>query len=62
MPLVGGTTTNKIIETEFDFGTNILKNRISINTPVLYKEMINTEFQLFILSTASLYEVLVKFL
>lgn len=60
MPVVGGMITNKIIETEFDFGTNILKNRIDVNTPFLYKEMIDTNFQSLILVTASLYEVLVK--
>ena len=60
MPLAGCITTNKIIETEFDFGTNILKSRIDINTPFLYNEVINAKFQSFILSTASLYEVLVK--
>src|SRR5690606_30631877 len=60
MPLVSGTVTNKVIETEFDFGTNILKDRIDINTPFLYKELIDTKFQSLILVTASLYEVLVK--
>lgn len=51
---------NKVIETEFDFGTNVLINRIDINDPFLYKELIDTNFQTLILATASLYEVLVK--
>ena len=57
---VEGMITNKIIETKFDFGVSILKNRVDIDTPILYKEIINTQFQSFILSVASLYEVLVK--
>lgn len=60
MPVVGTTMANKVIETEFDFGTNILKDRIDINTPFLYKEFIDINFQSLILVTASLYEVLVK--
>ncbi len=60
MPTVGSIMTNKIIETEFYFGTYILKNRIDINDPLLYKELIDTNFQHLILTIASLYEVLVK--
>jgi len=51
---------NKVIETEFDYATNVLKNRIDINDPSLYKELIDSNFQSFILTTASLLEVLVK--
>ena len=61
MPVIASSLTNKMIETEFDFGTNVLKNRIDINDPFLYNELINLNFQIFILTTASLYEVLVKF-
>ena len=60
MPLVGGLITNKVIETEFYYATNILKNRININTPELYKEFIDTNFRSMILMTASLYESIVK--
>jgi len=53
-------TSNKIIETEFFFSTNVLKNRIEINDSKLYKECIDTNFQTFILTISSIYEVLVK--
>ncbi len=52
--------TNKVIETEFNFGTYILRNRIEINDHNLYKEMIDTNFQSFILAVASVYEILVR--
>ena len=53
-------TSNKIIETEFFYSTNVLKNRIEINDSKLYKEYIDTNFQTFILTISSIYEVLVK--
>lgn len=53
-------TINKVIETEFDNVTNVLINRIDINNPSLYKELIDHNFQVLILTTASLYEILVK--
>jgi len=53
-------SSNKIIETEFTFNTNIIKNRIEINDARIYKELIDTNFQTFILDIAALYEVLVK--
>lgn len=46
----------KLIETEFSFGTRVLRNSIEIIDPNMYKEMIHMNFQLFILTIASLYE------
>ena len=50
----------KIIKTEFDFGTNVLRNTIEINNSNMYKETIHFNFQTFILTIASLYENLVR--
>jgi hypothetical protein len=51
---------NKIIETEFNYSTKVLKSRIDVNDPSLYKELIDSNFCTLILNVASLYEVLVK--
>jgi len=56
----GGTLSPKIIETEFDYGTNVMQNRISINTPILYREIIDINFQFLIIKISSLYEVFVR--
>ena len=50
----------KLIETEFSFGTRVLRNTIEIIDPNMYKEIIHMNFQLFILTIASLYENLVR--
>lgn len=50
----------KLIETEFSFGTKVLRNSIEIIDPNMYKETIHMKFQLFILTIASLYENLVR--
>ncbi len=60
MPASVSMTPSKVIETEFVYDTNLLKNRIEFNTPELYKEQIDNNFRTFILTIASLYEVLVK--
>ncbi|HPF10145.1 MAG TPA: hypothetical protein PLP62_01710 [Flavobacteriaceae bacterium] len=53
-------TGNKLIEAEFNYGTRVIKKRIEIIDPGMYKESINMNFQLFVLSIASLYENLVR--
>lgn len=50
----------KLIETEFSFGTRVLRNTIEIIDPNMYKESIQMNFQMFILTIASLYENLVR--
>lgn len=60
MPTSVSMVPSKVIETEFVYGTNVIKNRIEFNTPELYKDQIDNNFQTFILTVASLYEVLVK--
>jgi hypothetical protein len=54
--------SNKIIETEFEYCTKIINNRIEINDPVFYKEIIDMNFQIYILTIASLYENIVRLL
>lgn len=51
---------NKIIETEFNYSTKIIRNRIEIDNADSYEELINTNFQTFILTVASIYENIVK--
>lgn len=53
-------TGNKLIETEFNYGTRVIKNRIEIIDSKMYKETIDMNFQLFILTIASLYENIVR--
>lgn len=50
----------KLIETEFSFGTRVLRKTIEIIDPNMYKESIHMNFQMFILTIASLYENLVR--
>ena len=50
----------KLIKTEFSFGTRVLRNTIEIMDPNMYKESIHMNFQMFILTIASLYENLVR--
>ncbi|MGO4710399.1 hypothetical protein AB4Y90_15110 [Chryseobacterium sp. 2TAF14] len=45
---------------EFFFNTNNFTKSISINTPFFYKEIINNEFQTFILTTATIFENIVR--
>lgn len=56
----GSLILDKIIETEFFYSTEIITNRITINSASLYKEIIDDNFRSFILTVASLYEVLVR--
>lgn len=51
---------SKIIETEFFHSTKTVKNRIEIVDPKMYKEIIDTNFQVFILTIASLQENIVR--
>lgn len=47
---------SKIIDTEFSFSTRVFKNRIEIIDAGMYSEVINQNFQSFILTISSLYE------
>ncbi|WP_396637764.1 hypothetical protein [Maribacter sp. R77961] len=51
---------SKFIEAEFYYDTRVLKKTIEIIDPNMYREVVNINFQLFILNIASLYENLVK--
>jgi len=50
----------KVIEAEFNYGTRVIKKKIEIIDPNMYKEIIDVKFQLFILTIASLYENMVR--
>lgn len=60
-PVVNGIQQiDKVIETEFTYGTRVLKNRLVINEPKLYRELIEANFQTLILTIASTLELLVR--
>ncbi|MFG6686733.1 hypothetical protein ACGK9U_09145 [Mariniflexile sp. HNIBRBA6329] len=50
----------KLIDTEFNYGTRVIKKTIEIIDSHMYKEVVDMKFQLFILRIATLYENLVK--
>jgi len=56
----GSPVTKKTVETEFNYGTYVLKDHIIINDPRLYKELVDTNFQTLILTVSSLLELLVR--
>ena len=59
--LCGSSATLPIsMQATFLYGTALIKNEISIDDKAIYKEIIDMEFQNFILTTASLFENIVR--
>jgi hypothetical protein len=53
-------TATKILESEFSYDTKLIKKRIEVNESDAYINMINNEFQGYILQLLSLYENIVR--
>lgn len=59
--LCGANMTNsKLINIDFSYGTKVIKVKLEINERDAYIDLINTNFQNFILTLASLYENVVR--
>lgn len=52
--------SGKIIEAEFSYGTQVIKSKLEINDMPSYKELIDSNFQVFILIHSSLLENIVR--
>lgn len=62
--IINGNLANLPFECtyEFHFGTNIFVQNISFKTAEFYKEIVSNEFQTFVLTTASIFENIVRLL